>query len=151
MSQMAQIKTLATIGLLSAIVGVSLVDENSVFANHSGLGGFMLYENAPSGVYEDMAYFWNDGDFYHNYVPSKGNGGFMLNDTIIPEYSVNGAIKMFGIQEDTNEFIVELDGGLYHDILVLYTWNGQNYIFEDAYFDESGIDEPVSVLSGVGA
>ena len=138
---MNQIITIITV---LTIVGISIVSTNQVYA-----AIFMPYGSIGQ---EDQLYTQdNDGLYYVNTGMNygKGNGSFEQVNEINDNFSINGAIKTFGINEDTEQFIYEpiLSNGEYSNVLFMYELVGFNHFqLKAVYEDESGINQELTEL-----
>lgn len=126
------------------IVALSIVSINSVFAvefkQYGSIGQEdQLYVQDSNGIY------WvNTGSAY-----GVGNGQFEQVNEINDNFTIDGAIKTFGINEDTEQFIYEpiLNNGEYSNILFLYEIVGFNHFqLKAVYEDESGLNQELTQL-----
>lgn len=139
------VKVLSIVSILTLVI-FSSVQVVVVKANHSELGETVSY-GTMNLFHEDKLFVNYGGDYYFNTLQ---NNEFELVDYIISEYSIDGAIDVFNVYEDTQEFIIEpkFNNNEWSDILVLYKLNEQTLNFEltNIYEDESGIDQFVTQL-----
>jgi hypothetical protein len=78
-----------------------------------------------------------------------GNGSFEAINEINDNFTIDGAIKTFGIYEDTQQFIYEpkLSNGQFSNILFVYELVSFNHFqLTHIYADESGINEELTQL-----
>ena len=132
--------------MLSILTLVIFSSVQFVNASHSELGNTVTY-GTLNLFHEDKMSVNYFGDYYFNTLQ---NNEFELIDYIINEYSIDGAIDLFNIHEDAQEFILEpvFTNGEYSNILVLYKLNENTRMFElnSIYEDESGINQFVTQL-----
>lgn len=92
----------------------------------------------------------NNGLYYVNTMTNygNGNGSFEQVNEINDHFTINGAIKTVGINEDSQQFIIEpvLSNGQYSNVLFMYELNDNNYKLTHIYEDESGIDQQITEL-----
>src|SRR5690606_19834830 len=73
---------------------------------------------------EDELFTYHNGEYWVNIVLEKGNGQFMSTG-LEGSYSIDEAIKEFGIYEDTESFIIEPEyNGKFSNVLFLYEIDG---------------------------
>lgn len=98
-----------------------------------------LYVKDANGIY------WvNTGIAY-----GIGDGQFEAINEINDNFTIDGAIKTFGINEDTTDFIYEpiLSNGEYSNVLFMYELvSFNNFELTHIYEDESGINEELTEL-----
>lgn len=78
-----------------------------------------------------------------------GNGQFEAINEINDNFTIDGAIKTFGINEDVQSFIYEpiLSNGEYSNVLFMYELvSFNNFELVHIYEDESGINEELTQL-----
>lgn len=93
----------------------------------------------------------SNGLYYVNTMTAYGigNGMFEQINEINEHFTIDGAIKTFGIYEDTQAFIYEpvLSNGKYSNVLFMYELIEFNHFqLTHIYEDESGINEQVTQL-----
>ncbi len=137
---------IATLGFIT-IVGLNTL---LVFGQQTAYGvefaqyGTVGQEDQLFAKDSNGLYYVNTGTAY-----GIGNGMFEQVNEINKHFTIDGAIKTFGINEDTQQFIYEpiLSNGEYSDVLFMYEIVGFNHFqLTHIYEDESGIDEEVTQL-----
>lgn len=124
------------------------------FALTSGLNTVQGAEFKQYGTIgqEDQLYVKDvNGIYWVNTMANYGigNGQFEAINEINDNFTIDGAIKVFGINEDTQDFIYEpvFSNGEYSDILFVYKLTSfNNFELIDVYEDESGLNDMVTEL-----
>lgn len=123
-----------------------------ISANLSTTVQAVQFEQYGSIGQEDQLYTQDNNGLYYvntgiNY--GIGNGSFEQINEINDHFTINGAIKTFGINEDTQSFIYEpvLSNGKYSDVLFMYELVGfNNFELTHIYEDESGLNQELTEL-----
>lgn len=139
-----------TIKTVLAIVGLSIAFFSISGQAFAAQTNFMPYGSI--GQEDQLFTRDSNGLYYVNTMTNygKGNGQFEQVNEINDHFTIDGAIKVFGINEDTQAFIYEpvLSNGQYSNVLFMYELTSFNHfelthIYEDI---DSGIDEEVTEL-----
>jgi len=93
----------------------------------------------------------NNGIYWVNTQTAYGvgNGQFEAINEINDNFTIDGAIKTFGINEDIQSFIYEpvLNNGEFSNVLFMYELvSFNNFELTHIYEDESGINEELTEL-----
>lgn len=135
-----KIGSLAIVCVTIAMMGLINNAQAAVFEQYGTIG----QEDELTAQDSNGLYYVNTGVKY-----GIGNGSFEQVNEINDNFTIDGAIKVFGIYEDTQDFIYEpvLSNGKYSDILFVYKLTSfNNFELVDIYEDESGINEQVTQL-----
>lgn len=127
-----------------AIVTLSIVTINQAFAAEFKQYGSIGQEDQLYAQDDNGLYYVNTGAAY-----GKGNGQFEQVNEINDNFTIDGAIKTFGINEDTETFVYEpvLSNGEYSNVLFIYEIVGFNHFeLTHIYEDESGLNQEVTEL-----
>lgn len=139
-----EIKTQRFAGLTVAFIGLSILILFSTPVHGKLLPyGSIGQEDELFTTDKNGLYYVNTGVKY-----GIGNGSFEQVNEINEHFTINGAIKTFGIYEDTEAFIYEpiLSNGKHSDILFVYKINGEHFELISIHEDKSGIDQMVTQL-----
>ena len=111
-----------------------------------------IFENYGSIGQEDQIYTQDsNGLYYVNTMTNYGNGNGMFEQVneINDNFTIDGAIKTFGINEDIQQFIYEpkLSNSEYSNVLFMYELTSfNNFELVHIYADESGLNQELTVL-----
>ena len=135
--------------LITAILGLSIYAL--IGTGFQSVGAVEFSQYGQIGQEDQLVVRDNNGLYWINTGTAYGvgNGQFELFNEINDNFSINGAIKVFGINEDTESFIYEpqFSNGKFSNVLFLYEIVEPNHFKLNAvYEDESGIDQEVTQL-----
>lgn len=142
MNTQNQIKTVLAMSAIIAILcgSVSTVSYAAEFKPYGSIG-----QEDELVVKDQNGIYWvNTGIAY-----GVGNGQFEAINEINDNFTIDGAIKTFGINEDVQSFIYEpiLSNGEYSNVLFMYELvSFNNFELVHIYEDESGINEELTQL-----
>ena len=126
---------LSIIAILSGSITVAYAAE---FKSYGSIGQEdQLFAQDSNGLY-----YVNTMTHY-----GIGNGSFEQINEINDNFTIDGAIKTFGIYEDTEKFIYEpiLSNYEFSDVLFMYELVGFNHFeLTHIYADESGLDQELT-------
>ncbi|MDR4491409.1 MAG: hypothetical protein R2685_11000 [Candidatus Nitrosocosmicus sp.] len=140
-NQLGTTRNLIIVSLtLLASLAFAQFAHGAEFAQYGSIG----QEDQLTAQDSNGLYYVNTGNAY-----GIGNGMFEQVNEINEHFTIDGAIKTFGIYEDTQAFIYEpvLSNGKYSNVLFMYELVAFNHFELTAiYEDESGIDQQVTQL-----
>lgn len=141
-TQTQKIKNVFAIVVLSIAIlsGFMSTVQAAEFKEYGSIGQEdQLFVKDNNGIY------WvNTGIAY-----GVGNGQFEAINEINDNFTIDGAIKTFGINEDTQAFIYEpiLNNGEFSNVLFMYELTEFNHFeLTHIYDDESGINQELTEL-----
>ena len=125
MNTQNQIKTVA----ISAII--ALLSIGGLVSTVQAQEAYIPYGTQVNNdiAYEDKPYvILNDEHVYINVVPTQGNRQFALTD-LETDYTVDEMIDRFGLEEDTNSFVVEPFNNI-SNVGIVYQFNDETLTFQ---------------------
>lgn len=130
---------------------ISLIIASFAIGAVNTVQGAEFKQYGTIGQEDELVIKDNNGIYWVNTQTAYGvgNGQFEAINEINDNFTIDGAIKTFGINEDIQSFIYEpvLSNGEFSNVLFMYELvSFNNFELTHIYEDESGINEELTEL-----